>query len=298
MYLDRIVETKRREVEDLAARFSLKEAERGISAMEPTRGFHRALTSGRKRELGLIAEVKKASPSKGLIRPDFHPVEIAQSYVDAGTDCISVLTDETYFQGSAAYLRAIRAAVNVPLLRKDFIIDERQIYEARLMGADAVLLIAAILSDDQLRDYLRTATALGLDALLEVHDREELERTLALGDAKLIGINNRNLRTFETSLTTTSALAELVPSDVTLISESGIRTRADIEFLLGAGAKGVLIGETFMRKERVEEGVYELMGPAMQEGGAAGDGRDLESRNLKKLTSAEPDPEGSLPSHG
>ncbi|MDU7474438.1 MAG: indole-3-glycerol phosphate synthase TrpC [Paenibacillus macerans] len=260
MYLERIVETKKSEVEHLAAVFSLADAERRIAELAPARGFHRALASGRKREMGLIAEVKKASPSKGLIRPDFHPVELAKSYEAAGTDCISVLTDETYFQGSGAYLSAIREAVKVPLLRKDFVIDERQIYEARLLGADAVLLIAAILSDAQLRDYLKTAAALGLDALVEVHDREEMERVLALGTAGLIGINNRNLRTFEVSLETTAALAELVPPEVTLISESGIRTREDIAYLAANGAKGVLIGETFMRQADVGQAVHELMG--------------------------------------
>lgn len=263
MYLERIVRTKQQEVEKLAATFSVREAERRISAMEATRGFHRALTSGRKRDLGLIAEVKKASPSKGLIRPDFQPVRIAESYVAAGADCISVLTDELYFQGSEAYLRAIREAVKVPLLRKDFIIDERQIYEARLMGADAVLLIAAILNDEQLRDYLAIAASLGLDVLLEVHDREELERALEIEGVQLIGINNRNLRSFETSLETTARLSDLIPSGVTLISESGIRSREDIEYLTSVKAKGVLIGETFMRKERVEEGIYELMGPVL-----------------------------------
>ncbi|WP_410768365.1 indole-3-glycerol phosphate synthase TrpC [Fontibacillus sp. BL9] len=279
MYLDKIVETKKQEVARLAAGFSLADAERKISAMAPTRGFHQALTVRRKRELGLIAEVKKASPSKGLIRPDFHPVKIAESYAAAGTDCISVLTDEQYFQGSATYLTEISAAVHVPLLRKDFIIDERQIYEARLIGADAVLLIAAILSDVQLRNYLDAAAAIGLDVLLEVHDREELERALALGDAKLIGINNRNLRTFETSLETTAALAELVPPDITLISESGIRNREDIDYLLASKAKGVLIGETFMRNEHVDEGIHELMGPV--------------NRGFLKS-----DPEGSLSNHG
>lgn len=260
MYLERIVETKKSEVEHLAAVFSLADAERRIAELAPARGFHRALASGRKREMGLIAEVKKASPSKGLIRPDFHPVELAKSYEAAGTDCISVLTDETYFQGSGAYLSAIREAVKVPLLRKDFVIDERQIYEARLLGADAVLLIAAILSDAQLRDYLKMVAALGLDALVEVHDREEMERVLALGTAGLIGINNRNLRTFEVSLETTAALAELVPPEVTLISESGIRTREDIAYLAANGAKGVLIGETFMRQADVGQAVHELMG--------------------------------------
>ncbi|RCX23266.1 indole-3-glycerol phosphate synthase [Fontibacillus phaseoli] len=279
MYLDKIVETKKQEVARLAQSFSLADAEREILAMAPTRGFHQALTVRRKRELGLIAEVKKASPSKGLIRRDFHPVRIAEKYAEAGTDCISVLTDEHYFQGSAAYLTAISAAVNVPLLRKDFIIDERQIYEARLIGADAVLLIAAILSDAQLRDYLDVATEIGLDVLLEVHDREELERALALGDAKLIGINNRNLRTFETSLETTALLAELVPPDITLISESGIQTREDIDYLLASKARGVLIGETFMRNEHVDEGIHELMGSV--------------NRGFLKSN-----PEGSLSNHG
>ncbi|WP_334077120.1 indole-3-glycerol phosphate synthase TrpC [Paenibacillus sanfengchensis] len=262
MYLDRIVETKREEVERLAASFSLSAAEREIAAMPPTRGFHEALTLRRKREIGLIAEVKKASPSKGLIRPDFHPVSLAEAYVSAGADCISVLTDEKYFQGSAAYLSAIREAVDVPLLRKDFIIDERQVYEARLMGADAVLLIAAILTDDQLGSYSALAQALGLDVLLEVHDQAELERALEFGSTTLIGINNRNLRTFETSLETTSALSAQVPANITLISESGIRTREDIAFLMrSGGARGVLIGETFMRQERVDEAVCELLGP-------------------------------------
>ncbi|AZK47181.1 indole-3-glycerol phosphate synthase TrpC [Paenibacillus lentus] len=266
MYLDKIVETKRQEVAALAAQFSQDEAERLIAGMSPTRGFHRALTEGRKRKLGLIAEVKKASPSKGLIRPDFHPVELARSYEAAGADCISVLTDVAYFQGSGDYLQAIRGAVQLPLLRKDFIIDKRQIYEARLLGADAVLLIAAILDDIQLRDYLQIAASLGLDSLVEVHDQAELERVLSMGTAKLIGINNRNLKTFETTLQVTADLAKQVPDDVTLISESGIQTSEDIQFLAGCGAKGVLIGETFMRKPDVEQAVYDVMG-SLNKGG-------------------------------
>lgn len=276
MYLDRIVETKRVEVERLAASLSRSAAEREIAAMPPTRGFHDALTRRRKREIGLIAEVKKASPSKGLIRPDFHPVSLAEAYVSAGADCISVLTDETYFQGSAAYLSAIREAVDVPLLRKDFIIDDLQVYEARLMGADAVLLIAAILTDDQLAKYSALAKDLGLDVLLEVHDRAELERALAFGSTTLIGVNNRNLRTFETSLETTASLSERVPANITLISESGIRTQEDIAYLSGAGARGVLIGETFMRRERVDEAVFELLGPLGE--GASGSPRTEGSR--------------------
>lgn len=266
MYLDKIVATKKQEVERLAAAFSLEDAEKKISELPRARGFHQALTTGRKRELGLIAEVKKASPSKGLIRPDFQPVELARSYEQAGTDCISVLTDESYFQGSNDYLTAIRQAVQVPLLRKDFIIDERQIYEARLIGADAVLLIAAILDDDMLQRFFKTAEAIGLDVLLEVHDEPELERALRLGTAKLIGINNRNLKTFETRLETTARLAGLVPPDVTLISESGIRSKEDIAYLTSVGAGGVLIGETFMRREHVDEAVIDLLGPLEHRG--------------------------------
>ncbi|WP_019640372.1 indole-3-glycerol phosphate synthase TrpC [Paenibacillus fonticola] len=261
MYLDKIVETKRQEVAQLAAHFSQNEAERRIANMAPTRGFYRALAERPNRKLGLIAEVKKASPSKGLIREDFHPVDIARSYEAAGADCISVLTDEAYFQGSPDYLAAIREAVQLPLLRKDFIIDERQIFEARLLGADAVLLIAAILDDIQLRDYLQAAESIGLDALVEVHDYSEMERVLSLGSAKLVGINNRNLKTFETALQVTADLAKQVPADVTLISESGIQTPEDIQYLAACGAKGVLVGETFMRKPNVEQAVYDLMGP-------------------------------------
>ncbi|MGN7164695.1 indole-3-glycerol phosphate synthase TrpC [Paenibacillus cellulositrophicus] len=267
MYLDKIVQTKRTEVARLAEHFSLAEAERQIAAMPATKGFHRALTAGRKRGMGLIAEVKKASPSKGLIRPDFHPVRIAQAYEAAGADCLSVLTDVEYFQGSGQYLRDVRAAVDLPLLRKDFIIDERQIYEARLLGADAVLLIAAILEPDQIAAYLQRAGALGLDALIEVHSREELEAVLGLGadlhQGALIGINNRNLHTFETSLEATAKLRELIPQGIPVISESGIAGKEDMEFLEQAGANGVLIGEYFMRRDDIAEAVRDLMGPIL-----------------------------------
>lgn len=274
MYLDRIVETKKQEVQKLAERLTYEEAERQIALLPPTRGFQQALGTGRRRELGLIAEVKKASPSKGLIRPDFNPVEIARRYEFAAADCISVLTDELYFQGSGSYLQQIRDNVKLPLLRKDFIIDELQIYEARLLGADAILLIAAILNDVQLHKFMRTAASLTLDVLLEVHDRPEMERALALGNAELIGINNRNLHSFETRLETTAQLSSMVPPEVTLISESGIRTREDVEYLARAGAKGLLIGETFMRQAQVDEAVNELLGAAEQIEVQAAIGRD------------------------
>ncbi|NWL87299.1 MULTISPECIES: indole-3-glycerol phosphate synthase TrpC [unclassified Paenibacillus] len=266
MYLDKIVETKRQEVLKLKDRLTRTEAERQIALLPSTRGFHQALSVRKKRQLGLIAEVKKASPSKGLIRPDFNPLEIARSYESAAADCISVLTDEVYFQGSGSYLQQIRDHVKLPLLRKDFIIDEMQIYEARLLGADAILLIAAILDDEQLHRFMQTAAALDLDVLLEVHDRNEMERALSLENALLIGINNRNLHTFETRLEVTAELSSIVPAGVTLISESGIRTSEDVKYLAQTGAKGLLIGETFMRQPRVDQAVNELMGVLEQDG--------------------------------
>ncbi|MNO24844.1 Indole-3-glycerol phosphate synthase [compost metagenome] len=269
MYLDRIVATKINEVEALSKTFSLKEAERQIAALPPTRGFRNALTTSRNRSMGLIAEVKKASPSKGLIRADFDPVSIAKGYEAGGADCLSVLTDKDYFQGSGAYLQQVREAVSLPLLRKDFIIDERQIYEARLLGADAVLLIAAILTPEQLTAFTDTAASLGLDILIEVHDRSELETVLATGKVGhpgvLLGINNRNLRTFETALSTTAELAALLPGTVPVISESGIAGAGDIDYLRTTGAIGVLVGEYLMRQPDVEQAVNGLLG-ALPEG--------------------------------
>ncbi|QQZ60679.1 indole-3-glycerol phosphate synthase TrpC [Paenibacillus sonchi] len=269
MYLERIVATKIKEVEALSTTFSLEEAKRQIAALPPTRGFRTALTKSRNRSMGLIAEVKKASPSKGLIRADFDPVSIAKGYEAGGADCLSVLTDKDYFQGSGAYLQQVREAVDLPLLRKDFIIDERQIYEARLLGADAVLLIAAILTPEQLISFTDTAASLGLDILIEIHDRSELETVQATGKLEhpgvLLGINNRNLRTFETALSTTAELAALLPGSVPVISESGIAGPRDIDYLRTTGASGVLVGEYLMRQPDVEQAVNGLLG-ALPEG--------------------------------
>ncbi|MEC0226941.1 indole-3-glycerol phosphate synthase TrpC [Paenibacillus alba] len=258
MFLDKIVATKLAEVEAMS-HFSIKEAEKLIAALPPCLGFEQALTVRNKRAMGLIAEVKKASPSKGLIREDFDPVLLAKSYEQAGADCISVLTDVQYFQGSNAYLQAVRGAVNVPLLRKDFTIDPKQIYEARLLGADAILLIAAILTTEQMKQYLQLASDLGLDALVEVHDREELERALEL-DTQLIGVNNRNLKTFVTDLRTTEELIQYIPAGKTVVSESGISSIQDMAYLQQIGSKAVLIGEHFMRQPSVEQAVHDLMG--------------------------------------
>lgn len=259
MYLERIVATKRREVEALRESGASREFERRIAQLAPARGFEAALQKRKRPLMGLIAEVKKASPSKGLIRADFDPVPLAQEYERAGADCISVLTDRDYFQGSNEFLRQIREAVSLPLLRKDFTIDELQIYEARAIGADAVLLIAAILTADQMKRFLREARGLGLDVLVEVHDEAELETALEL-EATMIGINNRNLHTFVTDLAVSERLLERLPEGILKVSESGIAKPEDIRFLSSAGADAVLIGEYFMRRPSVAEAVSELMG--------------------------------------
>lgn len=269
MYLDRIVETKKKEVQALKETLNLAEAERKIAAMPSTLGFEAALRRPKRPTMALIAEVKKASPSKGLIREDFHPVQLAQAYEAAGADCLSVLTDRDYFQGSPEYLTDIRAAVGLPLLRKDFVIDETQIYEARLIGADAVLLIAAILPAVRLRELKQVAESLGLDTLIEVHNAEELDNVLQVTDRGLIGVNNRNLHTFETDMATTVELAKRIPEQALLISESAIRTAEDIAYVGGGGARGVLIGETFMRRPVIGEAVAEVMGPLPAEAEAA-----------------------------
>ncbi|HEY0826693.1 MAG TPA: indole-3-glycerol phosphate synthase TrpC, partial [Bacilli bacterium] len=190
----------------------------------------------------------------------FDPVQIAEAYESAGTDCISVLTDVDYFQGSNDYLRQVREVVKVPILRKDFTIDPIQIYEARLIGADAILLIAAILTTEQMKNFIAVARSLGLDVLVEVHDREELSRVLQL-ETTLIGINNRNLKTFVTDLKTTEDLIGMIPRGVTLVSESGISNSLEISYLQSVGAHAVLIGESFMRQPAIGQAVYDLMGP-------------------------------------
>lgn len=264
MFLNKIVATKHDEVKRLKSELSLYDAEQAIKALPSCLGFERALTTGRTRQLGLIAEVKKASPSKGLIREQFEPATIAKSYASAGADCISVLTDVEYFQGSNAYLQQVREAVSLPILRKDFTLDVLQVYEARMIGADAILLIAAMLSDAQLDELHSAAKELGLDVLVEVHDQAELERVLQL-DATLIGINNRNLKTFETSLQTTEQLIKLIPAHKTIVSESGLSHRDHIDYVSELGAHAVLIGEHFMRQADIGDAVQQLMGPRINE---------------------------------
>jgi indole-3-glycerol phosphate synthase len=255
--LDRIVESKRRELRDAKQRVPEAELERRVAHAAPTRDFRAALESGP--GIRIIAEVKKASPSAGVLRADFDPVAIARTYERHGAACVSVLTDEPFFQGHLRYLEAIRAAVDRPLLRKDFLLDRYQLLEARAAGADAVLLIAEILSGNELPRLLKQAHELGLQALVELYDRANLPRVLDSG-ARLIGVNNRDLRSFVTRLEHTLELAEQMPRDVCLVSESGMRSRADVERLQAAGVRAVLIGETFMRAPDVGAKLDELLG--------------------------------------
>jgi indole-3-glycerol phosphate synthase len=255
--LDKIVASKRREIEAARLSVSAGELESRLSNAPAVRDFRAVLESPG--DIQIIAEVKKASPSAGVLRADFDPTAIARTYEKHGAACISVLTDAPHFQGSLENLSAIRTAVQTPLLRKDFILDRYQLLEARLAGADAVLLIAEILEDKKLNLLLKEAGELGLQCLVELYDAENLSRVVDSG-ARLIGINNRNLRTFVTRLEHTLELAARVPSDCCLVSESGIRNRPDILRLQEAGVRAVLIGETLMRAPDIGEKLDELLG--------------------------------------
>ena len=261
MILDKIAAHKRQEVAEAKARRSLESIKQGIADLEDQpRGFLRSLrTTADSGWTTIIAEVKKGSPSKGVIREDFDPLSIAEIYQDHGATCLSVLTDEHFFMGHLLYLHKIREVVNLPLLRKDFICDPYQVYEARAAGADAVLLIAAMLDQGQLTDFYQLARELSLDVLMEVHDEGELEMTLETG-CELIGINNRNLQTFETDLATTERLLPNIPEEYFVVAESGIACRADILRLQKAGAKGFLVGESLMREDDIGGKLRELQG--------------------------------------
>lgn len=245
--LQRILATKRDEIAIGKRVRPLSVLRARAAAMSPTRGFRRALDAATARdESAVIAEIKRASPSAGLLRQTFDVTAIAASYAAAGATCLSVLTDEQYFQGHGRNIELARAAAALPALRKDFITDPWQVYESRVLGADAILLIVAALDDVRLRDLLALAGELGLDALVEVHDAAELERALA-AEAGLVGINNRDLKSFVTDIGTTVALAAHLPPGVTTVTESGIRTAADVSRLRMAGVNCFLVGEAFMR---------------------------------------------------
>lgn len=255
--LERIFEGKRAEVEAAQTAVPLEEMRRRASGAGPVRGFKSALE--RTEGLALIAEVKKASPSQGLIRADFDPAEIAAAYERAGASCLSVLTDKPNFQGSLENLGLARAATSLPCLRKDFIYDPYQIFESRAWGADAILLIVAALSPTQLSELQALAWSLGMDALVEVHGEAEAAVALNSG-ASLIGINNRNLADFTTDLAVTERLAPLVAPHAYCVSESALETRADLHRVAAAGANGVLIGTAFCAAANVEGKVHEVMG--------------------------------------
>lgn len=258
--LKKILDKKAEEVMQRKSRMSIADLQDIARSVENPRGFCQALQNrAAARQPAIIAEIKKASPSQGVIRADFQPVAIAQDYALNGATCLSVLTDRDFFQGAEVYLQMIRERCPLPVLRKDFMIDAYQIHEARALGADCILLIAAALTDSIMQELAALAASLGMDVLVEVHDGEELQRALAL-DTPLIGINNRNLRTFETSLQTTLDLAGQVPPDRLIVTESGIHTPADVRLMLGRGIYTFLVGEAFMRADSPGQKMRELFG--------------------------------------
>jgi indole-3-glycerol phosphate synthase len=256
--LDKIVAVKHQEVAAALARKPLAAMRADAESRVLTRDFVGALRA--KIAAGLpavIAEVKKASPSKGILRPDFIPADIAQSYAEHGAACLSVLTDQQFFQGSIDYLKQARASCDLPVLRKDFMVDAYQVYEARAMGADCILLIAACLDDVQMKSLEALAMSLDMAVLVEVHDRAELERALKL-KTPLLGINNRNLKTFEVSLDATLGMLKDVPADRLLVTESGITTAADVQRMRTAGVQAFLVGEAFMRADDPGQALAQL----------------------------------------
>ncbi|MDE0481632.1 MAG: indole-3-glycerol phosphate synthase TrpC [Candidatus Poribacteria bacterium] len=257
MILDTIIAHKQKELEIEQQQMPLAVLESKLANLPPTKNFQGAITQPG--NINLIAEVKKKSPSKGIIREDFDPVQIAETYAENGAAAISVLTDVQFFDGSLVYLSSIRDVVDVPLLRKDFTIAPYHIYQARATGADAILLIVAVLTPKQLREFMDIATSLSLASLVEVHTEAELEIALDVG-AEIIGINNRDLRTFHTDLATTFRLYESIPAEKVAVSESGIYTRADVESLREAGVNAILVGESLMRSPDIGEQVRKLIG--------------------------------------
>jgi indole-3-glycerol phosphate synthase len=256
--LIKIIKRKRQEIAERSIKLSLEVLKQQCETADDVRGFIRSIENKIKnRQPAVIAEIKKASPSKGLLRENFVPAEIAKSYASHGAACLSVLTDKDYFQGDEIYLQQARAACDLPVIRKDFIIDPYQVYEARAIDADCILLIVAALDDESLHSLCNLAHQLEMDVLMEVHDRQEMTRALKT-DARLIGINNRNLRTFDTSLDTTLSMLDMVTDDHILVTESGIHTIADVQLMRANGVNAFLVGEAFMRAEDPGEKLAEL----------------------------------------
>ncbi|MDT3700065.1 MAG: indole-3-glycerol phosphate synthase TrpC [Thermincola sp.] len=268
MILDRIVAQKRIEVAASKLAVTQEKLQEECRKMLGQNDESPTFSSNirKKGTVSLIAEIKKASPSKGLIRPDFNPREIAEIYTDAGASAISVLTDKEFFQGDPEYLKQAREVSALPLLRKEFVIDEYQVFEAKLLGAKAILLIMAILTDTQVSRFCDVAAGLGLECLVEIHTAEELERALNLG-INIIGINNRDLHTFKTDLNTTFRLREMIQvSNVVIVSESGINTRADVLRLQENGIDAMLVGEALMREKDITGKIYQLLGKEPAQG--------------------------------
>ena len=255
MFLQKILETKREEIQERKVLLPLSELKRRLAESPPPLDFDGAIRS---RDRALVAEVKRSSPSRGRIREDFDPVAIARIYAEGGAAAVSVLTESRFFEGRDSFLRDIRQNIGLPLLRKDFIIDPYQIYETRFLGGDALLLITRALDDGRLKEFIRLSSELGLASLVEIHDEADLEKALSSG-AGIIGINNRDLSTFATDLEVSLRLAPLVPQGRTVISESGIRSRSDIQRLESAGIHAFLVGETLMREKDIGRKMKELL---------------------------------------
>jgi len=254
IYAHKLIEVRNRKKE-----FSVQQICAQIKCQETPKNFFESLRAKNENgEIGLIAEIKKASPAHGLIRENFNHLEIAKTYEDAGATCLSILTDEKYFMGKNQYLSEVKAITNLPILRKDFMVDTYQIYEAKMLGASCILLIVAMLSDEKLQELETCALDAGLSVLIEIHSEEELQRVSRL-KSKLLGINNRDLKTLKVNLETSLLLAEKIPNDYLLISESGIKDRADIELLQQAGINCFLIGEHFMRQKNIEKAMLDIL---------------------------------------
>lgn len=256
--LDEICARKREHISAQKSNVSLDELKARVEEQSPPRGFIRNIENISQIGIALITEVKKASPSKGIIREDFDPVEIAGNYEQAGAACISVLTDEPYFQGKDEYLKQIRKTVNIPLLRKDFMLDEYQTYESRALGADCVLLIMAALDDSQAVDLYELSEQLGMDILVEIHNQQELEKALKL-NPEMIGVNNRNLKTLEVDVQTSFDLVDQMPDGITKIAESGLADYGTLERLKTAGYHGFLVGESLMKQDNIAAATQKLM---------------------------------------
>ena len=256
--LQKICDYKAIEVAKAKADKPINVLENELKTAPPVRGFMRSLEDKSKTGFALIAEIKKASPSKGLIRPDFDPPNLAKAYEKGGAACLSVLTDGPSFEGKDEYLIAARNACTLPAIRKDFMIDTYQIVESRALGADAILIILACLGDVLAKELFDTATSLGMDSLIETHDEKEMERALKMG-GKLLGVNNRDLRTFATDLAITERLAPMVPNDAILVAESGLNAHQDLKRMAKCGARAFLVGESLMRQTDVTKATYNLL---------------------------------------